>query len=155
MSYVLSPDPTLVCIPVAGATMSPFVSAFQNLCIRGQAVQIIVVPAVAYRRLHTGEALPTTVSTQHHGIPGETTLDDEWPDPYRPEMRVNYVPTPDPPEYVVALYHGEPGVLRGDDNWSQENPSYQPQLRTNTIDHTTDPTLVEGTWRVNEAFLPQ
>ena len=110
-----------------------------------------IVPVRMFAPLWTGAAIPTGRQVLIHGVPGTTTGDGGFPDDTKPQFRLQTVL---PPTVIVALYHGEPGVLRGDDNWSQSNPSIRPQLRTNTLPHTTDPTLVEGTWKPNEVFLP-
>jgi hypothetical protein len=148
--YVISPPVDFFPMTIGTAVASPDFGS--NRVMRGIPQKSQVAPAVLFSGLWKGTAIPTGRQTLIHGVPGTTTGDGFFPDDVKPMFRLQTVP---PPIYVVAYYHGEPGVLRGDDNWSQENPSIQPQLRTNTIPHTDDPILVEGTWRVNECFLPQ
>jgi hypothetical protein len=147
------PTPFVVAWPEVATTIVVAPAVFWWFYLLGVPQQIRSVPDALWRIYQDGRALPTEIVKQYHAIPGVTTIEDEWPDNYRPQMRVNAHAAVPPPMFVL-MYHGEPGVLRGDDNWSQENPSYQPQLRLNTLPHTADPTIVDGTWRVNEVFLP-
>lgn len=153
MAYIISPPIDFVTMTIGTCEIQPS-SAMLRLS-RGIPQKSQIAPMVVFSPLWKGEAIPVSFQVMTLGVPGETTQEMEWPDPHRPQHRLNVYEPVLPPTYVVAYYHGEPGVLRGDDNWSQETPSIQPQLRTNTIPHTEDPVLVEGTWRVNEAFLPQ
>jgi hypothetical protein len=153
MAYEISPPIAFVTFSHGSALISP--NFYYWTLPTGLRQKSQIAPPVLFGPLWRGERIPVSFQMMAHGVPGETTVDGEFPDPYMPQHRLNVSVPPAAPTYVVAYYHGEPGVLRGDDNWSQETPSYQPQLRTNTIPHTTDPVLVEGTWRVNECFLPQ
>lgn len=152
MSYEISPDPAFFPMSIGSAVAAPDLRTFRLSLGIPQKSQI--APALVYFPLMRGEKITVDWQILTGGIPGTTTPDWFWPEDTKPQMRISLFTTPDPVEIVVMLYHGEPGVLRGDDNWSQENPSIQPQLRTNTIPHTEDPALVDGTWRVNEVFLP-
>ena len=152
MSYVVSPDPAFVPFSVGAPVLSPPAEAWPYLM--GTPQTIVVSPSRLQWGEMQGQRVRTTVLSMHHAIPGITTIDDEWPDTYRPQMRVNEtVPAP-PPVYVVEAYHGAPGVSQGDDNWDDTTPSYQPQMRLNTLPHTAPPPPIVGTWKVLETFLP-
>lgn len=128
-----------------------------------------------------GEKLLPSMVVLIHGVPGTTTIDDEFPEDLKPQFRVSSVAplAPLTPEYFV-MYHGSPGVKQGDDSWDPLDASsvpaltedgdfftteagdvfefgplntYRPQMRLNTSPHTEDPVLVTGRWRYNEAFL--
>lgn len=150
--YVISPDPAFFPMAIGAAIVAPDLRTFRLSLGVPQRSQI--APALLHSPMWKGERIPVDFQVLTGGVPGTTTPDWFWPDPTMPQQRISLFETPDPVEIVVMLYHGEPGVLRGDDNWSQDNPSIRPQLRTNTIPHTEDPVLVEGTYRVNEVFLP-
>lgn len=151
MSYVISPDPTQIVVVLACTVeVSPAVAYWPFLM--GIPQESRVSPSPLFWPWIMGAKLPTQViAAMVHGIPGTTTIDDEFPENLKPQFRVSST-SPLPTEYFV-MYHGSPGVKQGDDNWDQTTPSYQPQMRLNTSPHTTDPTLVAGRWRYNEAFL--
>ena len=161
MSYVLSPDvaygPYVMSVP-ADSKVSP--------------------SPLFWPWLRGDKLLPEIVVALVHGVPGVTTIDDEFPDNLKPQFRTNSR-FPQTTIYVV-MYHGSPGVKQGDDNWDPLDASpvpaltedgdfltteagdvfefgplntYRPQMRLNTAPHTTDPTIVAGRWRYNEAFL--
>jgi hypothetical protein len=153
MAYEISPPIDFVTFSNGSAEIQP--NFYYWVLPTGLRQRSQIAPPIVFAPLWRGEPIPVSTQIMAHGVPGETTADGFFPDAYKPQHRLNLYVNPGPPNYVVAYYHGEPGVLRGDDNWSQDTPSYQPQMRTNTIPHTVDPVLVEGTWRVNECFLPQ
>jgi hypothetical protein len=120
----------------------------------GLAQKVLIVPPPVFQRMGDGSACPSAIMDMLHAVPGTSTADGVFPDDTKPQMRTNVVVAA--AATYEPMYHGEPGVLRGDDNWSPENPSIQAQMRLNTLPHTDDPpAAVVGTWRVNEVFLPQ
>lgn len=151
MSYVISPDPAFFPMVIGTAVVSPTETYWPWLT--GVPQKSIVGPSPVFWPWLMGEKVVPGIQVLTNGIPGITTLDGEFPEDLKPQHRLSSSPG-GAPEYRV-MYHGEPGVLRGDDNWNPMTPSYRPQLRLNTIPHTAEPSPVEGTWRVNEVFLPQ
>jgi hypothetical protein len=147
--YVISPPLDFFPMAIGVAAASPDWAT--NRLMTGTSQRSQVAPSIIFSSLWDGRSIPSGKQLLIFGVPGITTGDGAFPDNVKPQHRLETVP---PPVIVVQFYHGEPGVLRGDDNWSQEVPSIQPQMRTNTIPHTADPTIVDGTWRVNEVFLP-
>jgi hypothetical protein len=183
MAYEISPDPATVAVyPTHTLVVSPAVAYWPSLM--GIPQESRVSPAPVFWPWLMGAKLPTSLVVMIHGIPGTTTIDDEFPEDLKPQFRVTTL-SPTAPEYLL-MYHGIPGVKTGDDNWDVQSGIsdieglteasesllcengdvisfgeiaaggvYRPQLRLNTLPHTADPVPVEGTWRVNEVFLPQ
>ena len=155
MSYVISPDPAFVPFSIGEVVLQPPVGAWRYL--QGTPQTIVIVPSRLFWNELQGGRVPTEMVSMRHAIPGVTTIDDEWPDTYRPQMRVNETLPAPPPVFVVQHYHGCPGVSQGDDNWDNTTPGYQPQMRLNTLPHTTPPPPVAPQptrWKVMETFLP-
>jgi hypothetical protein len=151
-TYGASPDPAFLPFSVGVAVLSPPVEAWFYL--QGTPQTIVVSPSRLFWDEMEGARVPTTIVSQHHAVPGVTTIDDEWPDYYRPQMRVNETTPAPPPVYAVQAYHGCPGVSQGDDNWDAATPSYEPQMRLNTLPHTEPVSPLAGKWKVTETFLP-
>lgn len=149
-TFMAMPDPS-VNVGVVAVLSPPVESWFY---MQGAPQTMVVVPSRLQLAEMQGLRVPTEIVSMHHAIPGVTTIDDEWPDNFRPQLRVNETKPAPPPVYVVQAYHGCPGVEAGDDNWEARVPSYQPQMRLNTLPHTPPPPTVAGTWKVSETFLP-
>jgi hypothetical protein len=149
-SYVISPDPAIIVVGLAcTVVVSPAVAYWPFLM--GVPQESRVSPSPLFWPWLRGEKLLPGMVVMVHGIPGTTTIDDEFPENLKPQFRVSST-GPHATDYFV-MYHGSPGVKQGDDNWDQTTPSYQPQMRLSTAPHAMDPTLVSGRWRYNEAFL--
>ena len=176
MSYVISPDPATIVVSLACAVVVSPTEAYWPF-LTGVPQESRVSPSPLFWPWMRGEKLLSGMVVMVHGIPGTTTIDDEFPENLKPQFRVNSL-MPSAKVYVV-MYHGSPGVKQGDDNWdivalvvdglteagalllTEDGDSldfgpivsYRPQMRLNTAPHTTDPTPIEGRWRYNEAFL--
>lgn len=148
MSYEISPDPAFWPFALDNTVAlrpDPMFWPF----LQGIPVESKVCPPPLFWPVFAGAPLPLTVQVPTLGVAGTTTYDDVWPDDSRPQHRLNQSFPPNAITYEVQ-YHGCPGVSSGDDNWSSTDPSYQPQLRLNTIPHTAP---VQPRWQINPVFL--